>query len=95
MITISVAAILGGSWVTSEVAAILGGSWVTFRENDHHARSREDGIFCHLVAVTVHVTFMYQCFHTFYSNAPDGLKRLSQVFSFQSQEPSNKGRLIV
>jgi len=39
-------------------------------EDDHHARSREDGIFRHLVAVTVHVTFVYRCCHTFYSCAP-------------------------
>ena len=39
-------------------------------EDDHHARSREDGIFRHLVAVTVHVTFVYRCCHTFYSCTP-------------------------
>jgi len=26
-------------------------------EDDHHARSLEDGIFCHLVAVSIHITF--------------------------------------
>jgi len=41
-------------------------------ENDHHARSREDGVSRHLVTVTVtvHVTFMYRCRHTFYPCAP-------------------------
>jgi len=40
-------------------------------EDDHHARSLEDGVFCHLVAVSVHVTFVYQCRHTrFYPCAP-------------------------
>ena len=39
-------------------------------EDDHHARSLEDGVFCHLVAVSVHVTFVYRCQHTFYPCAP-------------------------
>jgi len=33
-------------------------------EDDHHARGLEDGVFRHLVAVTVHVTFVYRCRHT-------------------------------
>jgi len=28
-------------------------------EDDHHARTLEDSVFCHLVAVGVHVTFVY------------------------------------
>jgi len=39
-------------------------------EDDHHARSLEDGVFCHLVAVSVHVTFVYRRRHTFYPCAP-------------------------
>jgi len=39
-------------------------------EDDHHARGLADGVFRHLVAVTVHVTFVYRYHHTFYSCAP-------------------------
>ena len=39
-------------------------------EDDHHARTREDSVFCHLVAVSVHVTFVYRRRHTFYPCAP-------------------------
>ena len=39
-------------------------------EDDHHARSRENGIFYHLVAVSVHVTFVYRRHHTFYLCVP-------------------------
>jgi len=39
-------------------------------EDNHHARSLEDSVFCHLVTVSVHVTFVYQCHHTFYLCAP-------------------------
>jgi len=39
-------------------------------EDDHHARSLKDGVFCHLVAVSVHVTFVYRRRHTFYPCAP-------------------------
>ena len=39
-------------------------------EDDHHARTLEDGVFCHLVAVSVHVTFVYRRRHTFYPCAP-------------------------
>jgi len=39
-------------------------------EDDHHARSLEDSVFCHRVAVSVHVTFVYRCRHIFYPCAP-------------------------
>ena len=39
-------------------------------EDDHHARTLEDSVFCHLVAVSVHVTFVYRRRHTFYPCAP-------------------------
>ena len=39
-------------------------------KDDHHARGLEDSVFRHLVAVTVHVTFVYRCCYTFYSCAP-------------------------
>ena len=39
-------------------------------EDDHHARTLEDGVFCHLVAAIVHVIFMYRRRHTFYPCAP-------------------------
>ena len=29
-------------------------------EDDRHARTLEDSVFCHLVAVSVHVTFVYR-----------------------------------
>jgi len=30
-------------------------------DDHHHARTLEDGVFCHLVAVSVRVTLVYQC----------------------------------
>jgi len=39
-------------------------------EDDHHARTLEDSVFCHLVAVSVRVTFVYRRRHTFYPCAP-------------------------
>ena len=39
-------------------------------KDDHHARTLEDGVFCHLVAVRVHVIFVYRHRHTFYPCAP-------------------------
>jgi len=39
-------------------------------EDDHHARSLENGVFRHLVTVTVHVTFVHRCRHSFYPCAP-------------------------
>jgi len=39
-------------------------------EDDHHTKSLEDSVFCHLVAVSVQVTFVYRCRHTFYLCAP-------------------------
>jgi len=34
-------------------------------EDDHHTKTLEDSVFCHLVAVSVHVTFVYRRRHTF------------------------------
>jgi len=39
-------------------------------EDDHHARTLEDSVFCYLVAVSVHVTFVDRRRHTFYPCAP-------------------------
>jgi len=47
-------------------------------EDDHHKRSLEDSVFCHLVAVSVHVTFVYRRRHTFYPCA-HGLRGLVPV----------------
>jgi len=34
-------------------------------EDDHHAKTLEDSVFYHLVAVSLHVTFVYRRHHTF------------------------------
>ena len=39
-------------------------------EDNHHARTLEDSVFCHLVAVSVRVTFVYRRRHTFYPCVP-------------------------
>ena len=39
-------------------------------EDDHYARTLEDGVFCYLFAMSFHVTFVDRRRHTFYPCAP-------------------------